>query len=101
MLNLGDDSPGLGLTCRLIAEALGAHLEPCAGLVQTAEGLGDYGLWRIKKLHGILYMPDVGLKKTSLLLCLRWYFRFKLCYQDLVTILGERGLSISHSTILR
>ena len=36
-----------------------------------------------------------------ILLCLRWYFRFKLSYRDRVVILGERGLSISHSTILR
>ena len=36
-----------------------------------------------------------------ILLCLRWYFRFKLSYRDPVAILGERGLSISHTTILR
>jgi transposase-like protein len=36
-----------------------------------------------------------------ILLCLRWYFRFKLSYRDLVTILSERGLVIAHSTILR
>ena len=36
-----------------------------------------------------------------ILLCLRWYFRFKLSYRDLVEILGERGLPISHTTILR
>ena len=36
-----------------------------------------------------------------ILLCLHWYFRFKLSYRDLVAILGERGLSISHTTILR
>ena len=36
-----------------------------------------------------------------ILLCLRWYFRFKLSYRDLAAILGERGLSISHTTILR
>ena len=36
-----------------------------------------------------------------ILLCLRWYFRFKLSYRDLVAILGERGLSISHTTIWR
>jgi transposase-like protein len=36
-----------------------------------------------------------------ILLCLRWYFRFKLSYRDLVQILSERGLVISHSTILR
>ena len=26
-----------------------------------------------------------------ILLCLRWYFRFKLSYRDLVAILGEAG----------
>ena len=36
-----------------------------------------------------------------ILLCLRWHFRFKLSYRDLVAILGEGGLSISHTTILR
>ena len=36
-----------------------------------------------------------------ILLCLRWYFRFQLSYRDLVEILGERGLPISHTTILR
>ena len=36
-----------------------------------------------------------------ILLCLRWYFRFKLSYRDLVEILGERGLPISHTPILR
>ena len=36
-----------------------------------------------------------------ILLCLRWYFRFKLSYRDLVQILSERGVVISHSTILR
>jgi transposase-like protein len=36
-----------------------------------------------------------------ILLCLRWYFRFKLSYRDLVQMLSERGLVIAHSTILR
>ena len=36
-----------------------------------------------------------------ILLSLLWYFRFKLSYRDLAAILGEQGLSISHSTILR
>ena len=34
-------------------------------LVQTAKGLGDNGIWRIAKLNGILYLPDVGSKTTS------------------------------------
>ena len=35
-----------------------------------------------------------------ILLCLRWYFRFKLSYRDRVAILAERGLPIAHTTIL-
>ena len=34
-------------------------------LVQTAKVIGDHGLWRIAKLNGILYLPDVG-SKTAL-----------------------------------
>ena len=34
-------------------------------LVQIAKGLGDNGIWRIRKLNGILYLPDVGSKTTS------------------------------------
>src|SRR5438046_791175 len=36
-----------------------------------------------------------------ILLCLRWYFRFKISYRDLVEMLSERGLIIAHTTILR
>ena len=34
-------------------------------LVQIAKGLGDNGIWRIAKVNGILYLPDVGSKTTS------------------------------------
>ena len=70
-------------------------------LVQTAKGIGDNGIWRIAKLNGILYFAGRWFEDDIILLCLRWYFRFKLSYRDLVAILGERGLSISHTTILR
>ena len=69
--------------------------------MQTAKGIGNNGLWRIGKLNGILYLPDVGSKTTSFSSALRWHFRFKLSCRDRVAILGERGLSISHTTILR
>ena len=69
--------------------------------MQIAKGLGDNGIWRIAKLNGILYLAGRWFEDDIILLCLRWYFRFKLSYRDLVAILGERGLSISHTTILR
>jgi len=34
-------------------------------------------------------------------LCVRWYLSFKLSYGDLVAIMGERGIFLAHSTILR
>ena len=34
-------------------------------------------------------------------LCVRWYLSFKLRYRDLVAIMGQRGIFLAHSTILR
>ena len=70
-------------------------------LVQTAKGIGDNGLWRIAKTERNPLFAGRWFEDDIILLCLRWYFRFKLSCRDLVAILGERGLSISHSTILR
>ncbi|MBT5953798.1 IS6 family transposase, partial [bacterium] len=36
-----------------------------------------------------------------ILLCIRWYLSYRLSYRDLVEIMDERGLKISHTTILR
>jgi transposase-like protein len=36
-----------------------------------------------------------------IVLCVRWYLSFKLSYRDLVRLMGERGMAISHTTILR
>src|ERR1700732_4436858 len=35
------------------------------------------------------------------ILCVRWYLRFKLSLRDLVEMMAERGLSIAHTTIMR
>ena len=34
-------------------------------------------------------------------LCVRWYLSFKLSYRDLVAMMGERGIYLAHTTILR
>jgi transposase-like protein len=36
-----------------------------------------------------------------IILCVRWYRRFKLSLRDLVEMMAERGLSLAHTTILR
>src|SRR3954453_3522396 len=35
------------------------------------------------------------------ILCVRWYLSYKLSFRDLVAMMGERGLGITHTTILR
>ncbi len=34
-------------------------------------------------------------------LCVRWYITYRLSYRDLVAMLAERELAVSHTTILR
>ncbi|PEY99458.1 IS6 family transposase, partial [Bacillus cereus] len=36
-----------------------------------------------------------------ILLTVRWYLRYNLSFRDLVEMMEERGLSISHTTIMR
>ena len=40
-------------------------------------------------------------EQEIIILCVRWYLRYKLSYRDLVEMMAERGWSISHTTILR
>jgi transposase-like protein len=39
--------------------------------------------------------------REVIILCVRWYLRFKLSLRDLVEMLAERGLSLAHTTIMR
>src|SRR5215472_2492396 len=34
-------------------------------------------------------------------LCVRWYITYRLSYRDLVAMMAERGVIVSHTTILR
>jgi transposase-like protein len=34
-------------------------------------------------------------------LCVRWYITHRLSYRDLVAMMAERGIQLSHTTILR
>jgi transposase-like protein len=36
-----------------------------------------------------------------IVLCVRWYLTFKLSSRDLVQMMAERGIAITHTTILR
>jgi transposase-like protein len=39
--------------------------------------------------------------REVIIMCVRWYLRFKLSLRDLVEMMAERGLSMAHTTILR
>jgi transposase-like protein len=39
--------------------------------------------------------------REIVVLCVRWYLSFKLSYRDLVRMMGERGIGLAHTTILR
>ena len=39
--------------------------------------------------------------REIIVLCVRWYLRYKLSLRDLVEIMAERGLSLAHTTIMR
>ena len=40
-------------------------------------------------------------ERQVIVLCVRWYLRFKLSLRDLVEMMAERGLALAHTTIMR
>ncbi len=40
-------------------------------------------------------------ESTIILLTVGWYLKYSLSYRDIVEMMGERGLKISHTTIMR
>lgn len=45
--------------------------------------------------HGRHFAPAI------IILCVRWHLTYKLSYRDLVEMMAERGVDVSHTTILR
>jgi hypothetical protein len=39
--------------------------------------------------------------REIIILCVRWYLRFKLSFRSLVEMMAERGLPLAHTTIMR
>jgi len=40
-------------------------------------------------------------EREVIVLCVRWYLRFKLSLRDLAEMMAERGLTLAHTTIMR
>ncbi|GJH30919.1 hypothetical protein [Caballeronia novacaledonica] len=39
--------------------------------------------------------------REVIILCVRWYLRYKLSFRDFAEMMAERGLSLVHTTIMR
>lgn len=39
--------------------------------------------------------------RETIVLCVRWYLTYKLSSRDLVQMMAERGIEVTHTTILR
>ena len=44
---------------------------------------------------------DRHFEREVIVLCVRWYLRFKLSFRDRVEMMAERGLALAHTTIMR
>jgi hypothetical protein len=40
-------------------------------------------------------------ERDIIVVCVRWYLRYKLSFRDLVEMMEERGPALSHTTIMR
>ena len=40
-------------------------------------------------------------EREVIVLCVRWYLRYKPSLRDLVEMMAERGLDLAHTTIMR
>ena len=40
-------------------------------------------------------------EKEIILLCVRWYLKYPLSYRNLVEMMSERGIEVTHTTIMR
>ncbi|MFK4448296.1 transposase-like protein [Caballeronia udeis] len=54
---------------------------------------------KLKSLDGLF--TGRHFDRDVIILCVRWYLRYKLSLRDLVEMMAERELSLAHTTILR
>ena len=40
-------------------------------------------------------------EKEIILLCVRWYLKYPLSYRNLIEMMLERGIKVTHTTIMR
>ncbi len=59
----------------------------------------------LRTRSGALNMDDLfkgrHFDREIIILCVRWYLRFKLSFRDLVETMAKRGISLAYTTIMR
>jgi transposase-like protein len=68
---------------------------PYPGRRLASGGRGDGRVPRLDKLFEGRHFD-----REIIVLCVRWYLRFKLSFRDLVEMMAERGLSMARTTIM-
>ena len=86
------------LTLRELTTDWGAAFREGSGANTTR--IGDDG-----QMSGFVALEDLfkgrHFDREIVVLCVRWYLSFKLSFRDLVAMMGERGVGMAHTTILR
>jgi hypothetical protein len=61
--------------------------------------------WFLRKRTLMLSIDDLfkgrHFDREMIILCVRWYLRFKLSFRHPVEMMAERGVSLAHTTIMR
>src|SRR5215468_10838109 len=74
---------------------------PQSVLVQNRLGIGHHGRDATICTGGRALFRGRHFDQEIVVLNVRWYVTYKLSYRDLVAMMGERGIDVAHTTILR
>jgi hypothetical protein len=70
-----------------------------SGRLRTLCDDGETVMKKTQSLEGLF--KGRHFERDIIVLCVRWYLRYKLSYRDLVEMMAERGLEVAHTTIMR
>jgi transposase-like protein len=85
---------------RTLVEIDGSGANRLIGLVKVAiQSIWWPVMSKGKVLEGVF--EGRHFDREIIVLCVRWYLRYKLSLRDLVEMMAERGLSLAHTTIMR
>jgi hypothetical protein len=69
--------------------------------MRASNSSGPNGLGRSHGSYSRGAVPGRHFDQEIVVLCVRWYLSYKLSYRNLVAMMGEGGIDMAHTTILR